>query len=94
MNPKIYARILRFSKAYRMHEASPKLAWIKVAYEAEYFDQMHMIRDFFNAYDRPVINSDILFSYLNDLSILTKKLLRQHLFDKQATIDFYKKINI
>jgi len=46
MNPKMYARILRFSKAYRMHEAYPKLPWIKIAYEAGYFDQMHMIRDF------------------------------------------------
>jgi len=46
MNPKMYARILRFSKAYRMHEAFPILPWIKIAYEAGYFDQMHMIRDF------------------------------------------------
>ena len=46
MNPKMYSRILRFSKAYRMHEASPQLPWIKIAYEAGYFDQMHMIRDF------------------------------------------------
>jgi len=46
MNPKMYARILRFSKAYRMHEAFPNLPWIKIAYEAGYFDQMHMIRDF------------------------------------------------
>lgn len=46
MNPKMYARILRFSKAYRMHEALPNLPWIKIAYEGGYFDQMHMIRDF------------------------------------------------
>ncbi len=46
MNPKLYARILRFSKAYRMHEACPNLRWTKIAYEAGYFDQMHMIRDF------------------------------------------------
>lgn len=46
MNPKTYSRILRFSKAYRLHEANPQLSWIKIAYEAGYFDQMHMIRDF------------------------------------------------
>ena len=46
MNPKMYARILRFSKAYRMHEACPKIRWIEIAYEAGYFDQMHMIKDF------------------------------------------------
>ncbi len=46
MNPKMYARILRFSKAYRLHENSPKLSWTKIAYEAGFYDQMHMIRDF------------------------------------------------
>jgi AraC-like DNA-binding protein len=46
MNPKTYARILKFSKAYRTHEMFPGLSWTKIAYEAGYFDQMHMIRDF------------------------------------------------
>lgn len=46
MNPKTYARILRFSKAYRLHEALPGLSWTKIAYEAGYYDQMHMIKDF------------------------------------------------
>lgn len=46
MNPKLYARILRFSKAYRLHEACPQLTWTQIAYEAGYFDQMHLIRDF------------------------------------------------
>ncbi len=46
MNPKLFARILRFSKAYRLHEAFPRLSWIDIAYKAGYYDQMHMIRDF------------------------------------------------
>lgn len=46
MNPKLYARILRFSKAYRLHEAYPTLSWLDIAYKAGYYDQMHMIRDF------------------------------------------------
>jgi len=46
MNPKMYARILKFSKAYRLHEALPELTWTKIAFEAGYYDQMHMIRDF------------------------------------------------
>ncbi len=46
MNPKMYARILKFSKAYRLREAFPQLTWIKIAHESGYFDQMHMIRDF------------------------------------------------
>lgn len=46
MNPKMYARILKFSKAYRLHETFPQLSWTKIAFEAGYYDQMHMIRDF------------------------------------------------
>ncbi len=46
MNPKLYARILKFSKAYRLHESCPQLKWTQIAYEAGYYDQMHMIKDF------------------------------------------------
>lgn len=46
MNPKTFARILRFSKAYRLHEAFPHLNWIEIAYKTGYYDQMHMIKDF------------------------------------------------
>lgn len=46
MSPKLFARIIRFSKAYRLHEASPQLSWTQIAYEAGYYDQMHLIRDF------------------------------------------------
>jgi AraC-like DNA-binding protein len=46
MNPKTYARILKFSKAYRLRESVPQLTWLQIAHEAGYFDQMHMIRDF------------------------------------------------
>ncbi|MGI8599750.1 MAG: helix-turn-helix domain-containing protein [Chitinophagaceae bacterium] len=44
--PKAFARIARFSKAYRIREAKPDLTWTAIAYEAGYFDQMHLIRDF------------------------------------------------
>jgi len=46
MNPKMYSRILRFSKAYRLHETMPGLSWTNIAHEAGYYDQMHMIKDF------------------------------------------------
>lgn len=46
MTPKTYARVLRFSRAYRLHEACPHLSWTRIAHEAAYYDQMHMIRDF------------------------------------------------
>lgn len=44
--PKLFARLTRFSKAYRMKEQQPHLNWTSLAYECGYFDQMHLIRDF------------------------------------------------
>lgn len=46
MSPKSFARIIRFSKAYRLREAYPNLTWTSIAYQTGYYDQMHMIRDF------------------------------------------------
>ncbi|MEJ7821362.1 MAG: helix-turn-helix domain-containing protein [Chitinophagaceae bacterium] len=46
MPPKSFARIARFSKAYRLKESQPDLTWTSIAYDAGYFDQMHFIRDF------------------------------------------------
>jgi AraC-like DNA-binding protein len=46
MTPKTFARIIRFSKAYRLRESQPDLSWSAIAGDAGYFDQMHMIRDF------------------------------------------------
>lgn len=44
--PKFFARLIRFSKAYRMRENFPQLSWTSIAYSCGYFDQMHLIRDF------------------------------------------------
>ncbi len=44
--PKVFARLVRFSKAYRMRENFPGMSWTSIAYECGYFDQMHFIRDF------------------------------------------------
>ncbi|MBC6493003.1 helix-turn-helix domain-containing protein [Flavihumibacter stibioxidans] len=44
--PKVYARLARFSKAYRLRESRPDLSWTHITYECGYFDQMHLIRDF------------------------------------------------
>lgn len=46
LSPKLFARIIRFSKAYRMREIHPTLSWKAIAHTAGYFDQMHLIRDF------------------------------------------------
>lgn len=44
--PKLFARLIRFSKAYRLRENFPLLSWSHIAHECGYFDQMHFIRDF------------------------------------------------
>ena len=44
--PKLFARLVRFSNAYRLHENNPEISWTSIAYECGYFDQMHLIRDF------------------------------------------------
>jgi AraC-like DNA-binding protein len=46
MNPKLYTRIARFSKAYSMFEANQQLTWSHISHQCGYFDQMHFIRDF------------------------------------------------
>jgi len=45
-SPKIFSRLIRFSKAYRLKESQPQLSWTNIAYTCGYFDQMHLIRDF------------------------------------------------
>jgi AraC-like DNA-binding protein len=44
--PKLFARLIRFSNAYRIREANPEISWTSICYECGYFDQMHLIRDF------------------------------------------------
>lgn len=46
ISPKFFARLTRFSKAYRLKENNHQLSWTSIAYECGYFDQMHLIRDF------------------------------------------------
>ena len=44
--PKLFARLVRFSRAWNMRESNPDITWTKIAYACGYADQMHMIRDF------------------------------------------------
>lgn len=46
VSPKFYSRLVRFGKAWLLKENHPHLTWTQVAYECNYFDQMHFIRDF------------------------------------------------
>ncbi|GEO09241.1 helix-turn-helix domain-containing protein [Segetibacter aerophilus] len=44
--PKLFARLIRFSSAYRLRETNPQISWTSICYECGYFDQMHLIKDF------------------------------------------------
>jgi AraC-like DNA-binding protein len=46
LSPKLYARIIRFSNAYRLFEKDRTLTWTNIAHHCGYYDQMHFIRDF------------------------------------------------
>jgi len=46
MPPKLFARLIRFSNAYRLKEEQPHLTWTAIAHSSGYFDQMHFLKDF------------------------------------------------
>ncbi len=46
LSPKYFARLIRFSRAYRMREELPDCTWTSIAHHTGYYDQMHLIRDF------------------------------------------------
>lgn len=45
-SPKFFARLSRFSRAYRLREQHPGWNWTAIAHSSGYYDQMHFIRDF------------------------------------------------
>ncbi|KAA9331414.1 AraC family transcriptional regulator [Hymenobacter busanensis] len=46
MSPKLFARVARFARAYRLKDQQPALDWQDVVYQCGYYDQMHLIKDF------------------------------------------------
>lgn len=46
LGPKVFNRIVRFSKAYRLKENRPDLSWLDVAIHCGYYDVQHLRRDF------------------------------------------------
>ena len=65
--PKHFSRLVRFAQAWIMKEQQPDISWIKIAYACEYFDQMHLIRDFqeFSGVNPTFIESEFLKSQGN-----------------------------
>jgi len=46
LSPKMFARIARFDRAFRLKERLPNLDWLAVAVRCGYYDYRHLVRDF------------------------------------------------
>ncbi len=46
LSPKSYSALIRFERLMQYKIQNPSRKWAGLAYEYEYFDQMHMIKDF------------------------------------------------
>jgi AraC-like DNA-binding protein len=46
LSPKMFARIARFDRAFRLKEQQPDLDWLAVAVQCGYYDYRHLVRDF------------------------------------------------
>lgn len=46
VSPKFFSRLVRFGHAWLRKEDNPHLSWTDIAHTCNYFDQMHLIRDF------------------------------------------------
>jgi AraC-like DNA-binding protein len=45
-SPRFFARLVRFSQAYRLKVNQPHTSWTAISHCSGYYDQMHLIRDF------------------------------------------------
>lgn len=46
VNPKTYARIIRFTKAFNLKNAHPYFTWLRIAMECNYHDYQHLVKDY------------------------------------------------
>ncbi|HSN61828.1 MAG TPA: helix-turn-helix domain-containing protein [Ferruginibacter sp.] len=46
INPKLYSRIIRFDKAFRLKNSRPALDWLRIAMECDYHDYQHLAKDY------------------------------------------------
>ena len=46
VNPKIYARVSRFDKAFRLKNSKPMFDWLRIAMECGYHDYQHLVKDY------------------------------------------------
>lgn len=48
VSPKYYSRIIHFNAAYQFLKKNPHTSWLELTYRFDYFNQSHMIKDFYD----------------------------------------------
>lgn len=46
VNPKLFERIIRFDRAFRLKNTYPDMDWLRIAMECNYHDYQHLVRDY------------------------------------------------
>jgi AraC-like DNA-binding protein len=46
VNPKLYARVTRFDKVFRLKNSKPMFDWLRIALECGYHDYQHLVKDY------------------------------------------------
>lgn len=46
LNPKMFIRIVRFDRAFRLKNNQPDLDWLYIAHATGYYDYQHLVKDF------------------------------------------------
>lgn len=46
INPKLYERIIRFDKAFRLKNSRPQYDWLRIAIECGYHDYQHLAKEY------------------------------------------------
>jgi AraC-like DNA-binding protein len=46
VNPKLFERIIRFDRAFRLKNSKPQLDWLTIAIACNYYDYQHLVKDY------------------------------------------------
>ncbi len=46
VNPKVFARLVRFDRAFREKNLHPNKDWLQIAFDCNYYDYQHLVRDY------------------------------------------------
>jgi AraC-like DNA-binding protein len=46
VNPKIFERLIRFDHAFREKNLNPDRDWLSIAFDCQYYDYQHLVRDY------------------------------------------------